>query len=69
MSCIIGPISVLRVLVLGRPEQGIKGAHLDTDPAVHAQRVVDVEAIEGGAGTGAAARRVTGASSSLWPSM
>src|SRR5688500_16811516 len=36
----------LRVLVLGRPEQGVEGAHLDTDPAVHAQAVVDVEAVE-----------------------
>src|ERR1700719_4133167 len=36
----------LRVLVFGAPEQGVEGAHLDADPAVHAQRVVDVEAVE-----------------------
>src|SRR5450759_801308 len=36
----------LRVLVLGAPEQGVEGAHLDADPAVHAQRIVDVEAVE-----------------------
>jgi hypothetical protein len=38
----------LGVLVLGAPEQGVERAHLDTDPAVHAQGVVDVEAVEGG---------------------
>src|SRR6056297_1899187 len=36
----------LGVLVLGAPEQGVERAHLHADAAVHAQRVVDVEAIE-----------------------
>src|SRR5438270_4293224 len=36
----------LRVLVLGAPEQSVEGAHVYADPAVHAQRVVDVEAVE-----------------------
>src|SRR3954469_11490076 len=36
----------LGVLVLGAPEQRVERAHLDADPAVHAQRVVDVEAVE-----------------------
>src|SRR5215510_2889644 len=36
----------LRVLVLGAPEQGVERAHLDADAAVHAQRVVDVEAVQ-----------------------
>src|SRR5262249_42963080 len=36
----------LGVLVLGAPEQGVEGAHLHADAAVHAQRVVDVEAVE-----------------------
>ena len=36
----------LGVLVLGAPEQGVERAHLDADAAVHAQRVVDVEAVE-----------------------
>src|SRR6476619_5148898 len=36
----------LRVLVLGTPEQGVERAHLDADPAVHAEGVVDVEAVE-----------------------
>src|SRR5690606_40190014 len=40
----------LGVLVLGAPEQGVEGADLDADPAVHAQRVVDVEAVEGADG-------------------
>src|SRR5262245_1536569 len=34
------------VLVLGAPEQRVEWAHLDADPAVHAEGVVDVEAIE-----------------------
>jgi hypothetical protein len=33
-------------LVFGAPEQGIERADLDAYPAVHAQRVVDVEAVE-----------------------
>ncbi len=37
----------LGVLVLGAPEQGVERADLDADPAVHAQRVVDVEAGRG----------------------
>ena len=36
----------LGVLVLRAPEQGVERAHLDADAAVHAQRVVDVEAVE-----------------------
>src|SRR5262249_33992646 len=36
----------LGVLVLGAPEQRVERAHLDADPAVHAERVVDVEAVE-----------------------
>src|SRR5918994_5386905 len=36
----------LGVLVLGTPEQGVERADLDADPAVHAERVVDVEAVE-----------------------
>ena len=36
----------LGVLVLGAPEQRVERAHLDADAAVHAQRVVDVEAVE-----------------------
>src|SRR4029450_9992134 len=36
----------LGVLVLGAPEQGVERTHLDADPAVHAQRVIDVEAVE-----------------------
>src|SRR4051812_45556271 len=36
----------LGVFVLGAPEERIERADLDADPAVHAQRVVDVEAIE-----------------------
>ena len=58
----------LGVLVLGAPEQGVERAHLDADPAVHAEGVVDVEAIEGADGPGLAAgpaRRCF----SLWPSM
>src|SRR5437868_1826134 len=35
-----------RVLVLGTPEQRVERTNLDTDSAVHAQRVVDIEAIE-----------------------
>src|SRR3954452_18877286 len=45
----------LRVLVLGAPEQGVERAHLDADPAVHAQGVVDVEAVELVDGAGLAA--------------
>src|SRR5919204_570623 len=36
----------LGILVLGAPEQGIERTHLDADPAVHAERVVDVEAVQ-----------------------
>ena len=36
----------LGVLVLGAPEQRVERADLDADPAVHAERVVDVEAVE-----------------------
>src|SRR5829696_1671866 len=36
----------LGVLVLRAPEEGVERAHLDADAAVHAQRVVDVEAVE-----------------------
>src|SRR6056297_3471932 len=36
----------LGVLVLGAPEQRVERTHLDTDAAVHAQRVVDVEPVE-----------------------
>src|SRR5581483_7551298 len=37
---------VRRVLELGAPEEGVERTHLHADPAVHAERVVDVEAIE-----------------------
>src|SRR5215203_3163388 len=36
----------LGVLILRAPEQRVERAHLDADAAVHAQREVDVEAIE-----------------------
>ena len=36
----------LGVLVLGAPEQRLERADLDADAAVHAERVVDVEAVE-----------------------
>ncbi len=36
----------LRVLELRRPEEGVEGAHLDADPAVHAEGEVDGEAVE-----------------------
>ena len=36
----------LGVLVLGAPEQRVERADLDADAAVHAERVVDVEAVE-----------------------
>src|SRR5829696_5165708 len=36
----------LGVLVLRAPEERVERAHLDADAAVHAQRVVDVEAVE-----------------------
>src|SRR5260370_27887641 len=36
----------LRVFVLGAPEQRVERADLDADPAVHAQGVVDIEAVE-----------------------
>src|SRR6202008_1688785 len=36
----------LGVLVLRAPEQGVEGADLDADAAVHAQGVVDVEPVE-----------------------
>src|SRR5262252_855626 len=36
----------LGVLVLRAPEQGVERAHLDADAAVHAEGVVDVEAVE-----------------------
>src|SRR4051812_20768079 len=45
----------LGVLELGTPEEGIERAHLHTDAAVHAQRVVDVEAVEDLDGAGLAA--------------
>src|SRR5947208_195862 len=52
----------LRVLVLGAPEQSVEGAHVHADPAVHAERVVDVEAVEGvdlaGTTAGAPGRRL-----------
>src|SRR5689334_11877304 len=38
--------ALLGVLELGAPEQRVERAHLDADAAVHAQRVVDVEAVE-----------------------
>ena len=51
----------LGVLVLGAPEQRLERADLDADAAVHAERVVDVEAVEGvdltGLAAGAARRR------------
>src|SRR5438128_2300912 len=34
------------VLVLRAPVQGVERAHLDADAAVHAQREVDVEAVQ-----------------------
>jgi hypothetical protein len=37
---------VLRVLELAAPEKSVVGAHLDADPAVHAEGVVDGEAVE-----------------------
>src|SRR3954470_15498215 len=45
----------LAVLELGRPEQRVERADLDTDAAVHAQRVIDVEAVEVLHGAGLAA--------------
>src|SRR2546421_92522 len=36
----------LRVLELRAPEQGVERADLDADPAVHAEGVIDVEAVE-----------------------
>src|SRR5579884_368425 len=36
----------LAVLVLGAPEERVERTDLDTDAAVHAERVVDVEAVE-----------------------
>src|SRR4051812_33845213 len=45
----------LGVLVLGAPEKRVEGAHLDADAAVHAERVVDVEAVEGANRAGLAA--------------
>src|SRR5207248_10567810 len=41
-----GPDAGFGVLVLRAPEQGVEGADLDADAAVHAQGVVDVEAVE-----------------------
>src|SRR4051812_6937584 len=53
---------LLRVLVLGAPKQGIEGTDVDTDSAVHAEGVVDVEAVElidlAGPAAGAAGRRL-----------
>ncbi|GAB3998038.1 hypothetical protein GCM10029992_22720 [Glycomyces albus] len=34
------------VVEVGCPEQGVEGADVDADPAVHAQREVDVEPVE-----------------------
>src|ERR1051325_4974457 len=45
----------LGILELGAPEQGVEGADLDADPAVHAEAVVDVEAVELGRPAGLAA--------------
>ena len=36
----------LAELELGAPEQRIEGANVDADPAVHAQREVDIKAVE-----------------------
>src|SRR6478672_13728082 len=49
----------LGVLELGAPEERVERAHLYADPAVHAERVVDVEAVEHAhtAGTTALAAR------------
>ena len=49
-----------RVLELGRPEQRVERADLDADPAVHAQREVDREAVEHVAGARARRPRVFG---------
>ena len=57
----------LGVLVLRAPEQGVEGADLDADAAVHAQRVVDVEAVEGADRAGLAARRGAAAPSPCGP--
>ena len=46
LSCSRSAMRRLAVLVLGAPEQGVERAHLDADAAVHAQRVVDVEAVD-----------------------
>src|SRR5918994_2024028 len=48
---------VLGVLELRAPEQRVERAHLDADPAVHAERVVDREAVEHLDRTRLAARR------------
>src|SRR5262249_31167486 len=45
----------LGVLELRAPEEGVERAHLDADPAVHAQGVIDVEAVEGADAAGLAA--------------
>src|SRR5205085_11165427 len=44
----------LGVLELRAPEEGVEGADLDADAAVHAEGVVDVEAVEGVDGAGLA---------------
>src|SRR5581483_3110795 len=45
-----------RVLELRAPEEGVERTHFDADPAVHAERVVDVEPVEYLHGPGLAAR-------------
>src|SRR4051794_104839 len=45
----------LGVLELRAPEDGVERAHLHADPAIHAERVVDVEAVEDLDGAGLAA--------------
>ena len=59
----------LGVLVLGAPEQRVERAHLDADAAVHAQRVVDVEAVEHADACGACRLHGAAGACSLWPSM
>src|SRR3954451_17976488 len=44
----------LGVLELRTPEDGVERAHLHADPAIHAERVVDVEAVEDLDGAGLA---------------
>ena len=59
----------LGVLVLGAPEQRVERAHLDADPAVHAERVVDVEAVEHAHAARSRPPSRRGGRFSLWPSM